>query len=87
MATDNERKIVQCPFCGHRTTTTCIGVIYCGPHQLSDGYYLPARAMREVEHSSSLRAVSGTPVELQADLDAARARITELEAMIAPENT
>ena len=41
-------RIMQCPFCGHRSKYTGVGTIYCGPHgrgrELS-----PARPMYEVD--------------------------------------
>ena len=41
-------RIMQCPFCGHRSKYTGSGTIYCGPHgrgrELS-----PARPMCEVD--------------------------------------
>ena len=40
-------RLVVCPFCGHVGTTTVIGSVFCGPHKIGKGKYLPAVRMRE----------------------------------------
>lgn len=41
-----DKRLVQCPFCGHRDKVGGIGATYCGPHKVGDKYY---KAYRMVE--------------------------------------
>ena len=41
-------RIMMCPKCGYRCTSTGIGAVYCGPHKSSTGELTPAVRMREV---------------------------------------
>lgn len=42
-------RLMRCPFCGYCCETgRMVGLLYCGPHLLSDGSYSPACYMREV---------------------------------------
>ena len=46
-------RVMRCTFCGYMIKTTRdIGSMYCGPHKLSDGVYLPAQQMSEVDLSA-----------------------------------
>jgi hypothetical protein len=43
----DELRTLQCPFCGHISTSRGIGAVYCGPHKVSDTYF-PATQMKEL---------------------------------------
>ena len=47
MKTEEDRRLMQCPFCGHQTTST--GRPSCGPHKLNDGTYHKAVQMQEMK--------------------------------------
>ena len=56
-------RIMECPFCGHRSESTGIGWVYCGPHGSGHGLS-PARKMYEVDsyrrdHATGKRVQNG----------------------------
>ena len=41
-------RIMFCPYCGHRSRSSDIGAVSCGPHRDHTGYVTPAVRMKEI---------------------------------------
>ena len=53
-----DKRLVQCPFCGHRDKVGGIGATYCGPHKVGDKYYKAYRMVeieQQQDHSPEVR--------------------------------
>ena len=55
---DDAKRCMRCPFCGHVAMSGGIGAVYCGPHKLDNGEYWPAMRMQEMKLAPTPLAAS-----------------------------